>query len=90
MLFITLNESRNISHISQFSRIARYVAGDPLREESLAVLLLKRPTRVEDLFKSFIEFAKEKNLPIDKLISVHTDGAQCMVGKEKRICSASL
>ena len=90
MLFIILDEFRNISHISQFSRIARYVAGDPLREKSLAILLMKGPKQGEDLFKSFIEFAKEKNLPIDKLISVHTDGAQCMVGKEKRICSASL
>lgn len=63
--------------------IARYAAGDTLREESLAVLPIKGSTRGEDLFKSFMEFAQEKNLPMDKLLSVCTDGAPCMVGKNK-------
>lgn len=40
--------------------IARYVVGDTLHEESLAVLAMKGTTRGEDLFKSFTEFAKEK------------------------------
>ena len=30
-----------------------------------------------------MEFAKEKNLAMDKRISVCTDGAPCMVGKKK-------
>uniref|UniRef100_A0A3Q1C722 SPIN-DOC-like zinc-finger domain-containing protein n=1 Tax=Amphiprion ocellaris TaxID=80972 RepID=A0A3Q1C722_AMPOC len=80
---LALDESTDVSHLSQFSVIARYAAGDTLREESLAVLPMKGSTRGEDLFKSFIEFAKEKNLPMDKLISVCTDGAQCMVGKRR-------
>ncbi|XP_029448261.1 protein FAM200A-like isoform X1 [Rhinatrema bivittatum] len=69
--------------LSQFSVIARYAVGDTLREESLAVLPMKGATRGEDLFKSFTELAKEKNLPMDKLISVCTDGAPCMVGKNR-------
>uniref|UniRef100_A0A673CGC6 HAT C-terminal dimerisation domain-containing protein n=1 Tax=Sphaeramia orbicularis TaxID=375764 RepID=A0A673CGC6_9TELE len=80
---LALDESTDISHLSQFSVIARYAAGDTLREESLAVLPMKGSTRGEDLFKSFIEFAKEKNLPMDKLIAVCTDGAPCMVGKNR-------
>lgn len=56
---LALDESTDVSHLSQFSVIARYAAGDTLHEESLAVLPIKR-TRGEDLFKSFIEFAKEK------------------------------
>ncbi|XP_053179500.1 general transcription factor II-I repeat domain-containing protein 2-like [Scomber japonicus] len=80
---LALDESTDISHVSQFSIIARYVDGDTLREESLAVLPVKGTTRGEDLFKSFSEFAKEKNLPMDKLISVCTDGAPCMVGKNR-------
>uniref|UniRef100_A0A3P9HEE7 DUF4371 domain-containing protein n=1 Tax=Oryzias latipes TaxID=8090 RepID=A0A3P9HEE7_ORYLA len=63
--------------------IARYVDVDTLREESLAVLPLKGTTRGEDIFKSFNEFAKEKNLPMDKLVSVCTDGAPCMVGENR-------
>ena len=80
---LALDESTDVSHLSQFSVIARYAIGDTLREESLAVLPMKGSTRGEDLFKSFMEFAKETNLPMDKLISVCTDGAPCMVGNKK-------
>uniref|UniRef100_A0A3B3C531 SPIN-DOC-like zinc-finger domain-containing protein n=1 Tax=Oryzias melastigma TaxID=30732 RepID=A0A3B3C531_ORYME len=73
----------NAAHISQFSVIARYASGDTLHEESLAVLPMKGSTRGEDLFKSFMEFTQEKNLPMDKLLSVCTDGAPCMVRKNK-------
>uniref|UniRef100_A0A3B3C526 Uncharacterized protein n=1 Tax=Oryzias melastigma TaxID=30732 RepID=A0A3B3C526_ORYME len=66
-----------------FSVIARYASGDTLHEESLAVLPMKGSTRGEDLFKSFMEFTQEKNLPMDKLLSVCTDGAPCMVRKNK-------
>ncbi|XP_076802838.1 general transcription factor II-I repeat domain-containing protein 2B-like isoform X2 [Clavelina lepadiformis] len=80
---LALDESTDVSHLSQFSVIARYVMGDIVREESLTVLPMKGKTRGEDLLRSFLEFAKEKNLPLDKLISVCTDGAPCMVGKHK-------
>uniref|UniRef100_A0A3Q2U2G7 HAT C-terminal dimerisation domain-containing protein n=1 Tax=Fundulus heteroclitus TaxID=8078 RepID=A0A3Q2U2G7_FUNHE len=71
---LALDESTDASHLSQFSVIARYPAGDTLREESLAALPIKGSTRGEDLFKSFMEFAQGKNLPMDKLVSVCTDG----------------
>lgn len=80
---LALDESTDVSNLSQFSVIARYAVGDILREESLAVLPMKGSTRGADLFKSFMEFAKENNLPMDKLISVCTDGAPCMVGSNK-------
>ncbi|XP_069599634.1 general transcription factor II-I repeat domain-containing protein 2-like [Ranitomeya imitator] len=80
---LALDKSTDVSHISQFSIIARYAVGDTLHEESLAVLPLKGTTRGDDLFKSFTEFTKEKNLPMHKLISVCTDGAPSMVGKNK-------
>uniref|UniRef100_A0A3B5B0A8 Uncharacterized protein n=1 Tax=Stegastes partitus TaxID=144197 RepID=A0A3B5B0A8_9TELE len=80
---LALDESTDVSHLSQFNVIARYTAGDTLHKESLTVLPIKGSTRGEDLFKSFMEFAHEKNLPMDKLLSVCTDGAPCMVGKNK-------
>uniref|UniRef100_A0A8C5EAW6 HAT C-terminal dimerisation domain-containing protein n=1 Tax=Gouania willdenowi TaxID=441366 RepID=A0A8C5EAW6_GOUWI len=82
---LALDESTDVTHLSQFSVIARYAAGDTLREESLAVLPIKGSTRGEDLFKSFMEFAHEKNLPMDKLLSVCTDG-----GEKQRICGFPL
>ncbi|XP_068101524.1 protein FAM200C-like [Hyperolius riggenbachi] len=84
---LALDESTDVSHLSQFSVIARYAVGDKIREESLAVLPMKGTTRGEDLFKAFTEFAKEQNLPMDKLISVCTDGAPCMVGKNRGFVS---
>ena len=35
---LALDKSTDVSHLSQFSAIARYAASDTLREESLAVL----------------------------------------------------
>ena len=65
---LALHESTDVYHLSQFSVIVRYVVGDILSEENLAVLPMKGTTRGEDLFRSFIEFTKAKNLPIDKLV----------------------
>ena len=80
---LALDESTDLSHLSQFGVISRYVVSDTLREEGLVVLSMKGTTRGEDLFRSFIEFAKEKYLPMDELVSVCTDGAPCMIGKNK-------
>jgi len=38
---LALDESTDVSNLSQFSVIARYVVGDALREESLVVLPMK-------------------------------------------------
>ena len=80
---LALDESTDVCHIAQLSIMARYAAGDALREDNLAVLPMKGCTRGEHLFKSFMDFVKEKNVPLNKLISVCTDGAPCMVGKNK-------
>uniref|UniRef100_A0A3Q2STM4 SPIN-DOC-like zinc-finger domain-containing protein n=1 Tax=Fundulus heteroclitus TaxID=8078 RepID=A0A3Q2STM4_FUNHE len=80
---LALDESTDASHLSQFSVIARYPAGDTLHEESLAVLPIKGSTRGEDLFKSFMEFAQGKNLPMEKIFAAGIDGPPCMVGKNK-------
>ena len=50
---LALDESADVSHLSQFSVIARYIAGDTLREESLAVLPMKGTTRGEDFYQVF-------------------------------------
>lgn len=41
---LVLDESTEVSNSSQFSVIARYVVGDTLHEESLAVLTMKGTT----------------------------------------------
>ena len=67
--------------------IARYVVGDTLREESLAVLPMKATTRGENLFKFFTEFAKEKIYQwINLFRCVLTVLRAC--GEKQRTCSA--
>uniref|UniRef100_A0A8C5GFT9 DUF4371 domain-containing protein n=1 Tax=Gouania willdenowi TaxID=441366 RepID=A0A8C5GFT9_GOUWI len=54
---LALDESTDVSHLSQFSVIARYAAGDTLREESLAVLRIKGYTRAlnDRQFKTLLD-----------------------------------
>ena len=44
---------------------------------------MKGTTIREDLFRPSIEFAEEKNLLMDKLVAAFTDGAPCIIGKDK-------
>jgi len=44
---------------------------------------MKDTTRGEDVLKSLMDFAAEKKLPLNKLVSVCTDGAPSMLGKHK-------
>lgn len=79
---LALNESTDVSHLSQISVIARYAAGNTLREKSLC-FANKGVNKRGGFIQVFHLVAKEKNLPMDKLISVCTDGAPCMVGKNR-------
>lgn len=66
------------------------MTGGTVCEDSLAVLQMKDTTRGEDVLKSLMDFAAEKKLPLNKLISVCTDGAPSMLGIHKgfvaRLC----
>jgi len=53
------------------------------RDELLALLPLKCKTRGEDLFKTFDDFITKSNISYDKIVSISTDGAPAMIGKEK-------
>ena len=50
---LALDESTDVSNLSQFSVTARYAVGDTLSEESLAVLPMKGTTRVEGFIQVF-------------------------------------
>lgn len=68
---LSLDESTDVSNIAQLSIVGRYMTGDTVREESLAVLPMKDTTRGEDVLKSLMDFAVEKKLPLNKLICVY-------------------
>ncbi|KAI4455798.1 epm2a-interacting protein 1 [Holotrichia oblita] len=84
---IALDESCDIIDDEQISIFVRFfdIENKIFREELLAILHLKGNTRGEDLFKAIDEFINNSNIRYDKIVSLSTDGAPAMIGKEKGV-----
>lgn len=84
---IALDESCDIVDDEQMSIFVRFYDNDSemFREELLTILPLKGNTRGEDLFKAIDEFITKSNISYDKMVSLSTDGAPAMIGKEKGV-----
>ncbi|KAF2885903.1 hypothetical protein ILUMI_20270 [Ignelater luminosus] len=84
---IALDESCDIVDDEQMSIFVRFldIECQTFREELLAILPLKGNTRGEDLFKVIDEFITKSNISYDKMVSLSTDGAPAMIGKEKGV-----
>jgi hypothetical protein len=82
---IALDESCDLVDSEQMSIFVRFfdIENKVFREELLAILTFEGKTRGEDLFKSFDDFMKKSDLSYDKIVSISTDGAPAMMGKEK-------
>lgn len=82
---IAIDESCDIVDEEQMSIFVRFfdVESKEFREELLAVLTFKGQTRGEDLFEAFDNFMTISNVSYDKMVSVSTDGAPAMIGKER-------
>lgn len=67
--------------ISQLCIFVRMVLKDmSVKEELLTILHLKKKTRGEDVYCAFKKYIEEKKIPIDKVVSMTTDGAPSMTG----------
>lgn len=84
---IALDESCDITDDEQMSIFVRFldIESKTFREELLTILPLKGNTRGEDLFKVIDEFITKSNISYDKMVSLSTDGAPAMIGKEKGV-----
>lgn len=82
---LALDESCDIVDDEQLAVFVRFFdkESDTLIEELLDILKLKGKTRGEELFQVLDDTLKKFNLSYDKWISVSTDGAPAMVGKDK-------
>lgn len=82
---IAIDESCDIVDSEQMSIFVRFLDAESkvFRDELLALLPLKCKTRGEDLFKTFDDFMTKSNISYDKIVSISTDGAPAMIGKEK-------
>ncbi|CAG5042151.1 unnamed protein product [Parnassius apollo] len=82
---IALDESCDIVDDEQMSIFVIFldIESKTFREELLTILPLKGNTQGEDLFKVIDEFVTKSNISYDKIVSLSTDGAPAMIGKEK-------
>ncbi|XP_072380943.1 protein FAM200C-like [Diabrotica undecimpunctata] len=84
---IALDKSCGIVDDKQMSVFVRFldIECQIFREEFLAILPLKGNTPREDLFKVIDELISKSNISYNKMISLTTDGALAMIGKEKGV-----
>lgn len=82
---LALDESCDIVDDEQMSVFVRFFEEENkiMREELLTVLTFKGKTRGEDLFETFDDFMQKSNIPYEKMVSISTDGAPAMIGKDK-------
>uniref|UniRef100_A0A3P8U9K1 HAT C-terminal dimerisation domain-containing protein n=1 Tax=Amphiprion percula TaxID=161767 RepID=A0A3P8U9K1_AMPPE len=82
---LAIDESTDVSDTVQLMIWARFFNGDTFMEEMLALLPLTGQTRGEDICLVLTDFFQGPGREIDlgKLVSITTDGAPSMVGKER-------
>uniref|UniRef100_H3ACP9 DUF4371 domain-containing protein n=1 Tax=Latimeria chalumnae TaxID=7897 RepID=H3ACP9_LATCH len=73
-----LDKSTDICDVAQLCILGRYICGNLVREEMLAILPMKKQTRGEDILKTMMDFVSKKQIQL-----VCTDGAPSMMSKHK-------
>lgn len=77
---IQLDETTDVSQVSQLLVYARFVSETQMEEEFLFCKQLLTTTEAEDVMNIVSNFFQEENLSWDKLVGVCTDGAPSMIG----------
>lgn len=79
---IQCDESIDSSDTAQLAVFIRMVFDDfSTKEEFLTLLPLKTITRGVDIYNAVKDYFVQKNVPVEKLVSVTTDGAPAMTGR---------
>lgn len=80
-LSLQCDESTDICNVAQVNIFIRMVFNDcSVKEDILSVLPLKGNTRGVDIYQAIKNHITEINLPLQKLVSITTDGAPSMIG----------
>ncbi|GFT32246.1 transposable element Tcb1 transposase [Trichonephila clavipes] len=75
-LSIAVDEFCDINDTVQVSLFVRFMSHSGPKEELLGLLPLKGQTRGEDIANAVIECMHKHHIPLDKIVSIATDGAQ--------------
>ena len=85
-LSIALDESTDIQDNPQLAIFVRYISSDlTIKEELLYLVTIRETTRGVDIKNALDETLTRSHVPLNKLVSVATDGAPAMVGNTCRI-----
>ena len=79
---IAVHESADIQGNPQLAIFVRYVSSDlTIKEELLDLVTIRETTRGVDIENALDEALKRFHVPLNKLVSVASDGALAMMGK---------
>ena len=77
---LQLDESTDISNLSQLLVYIRYVADERINEKFLFCQPLETTSKAVNVFQMLIDFFHKTELSWSKLVGVCTDGAPAMIG----------
>ena len=84
---LQLDESTDISNLSQLFVHVRYVADERINEEFLFCQPFETTSKAVDVFQMLIDFFDKTELSWSKLVGVCTDGAPAMIGANSGLIS---
>ena len=84
---LQLDESTDISNLSQLLVYVRYVADERINEEFLFCQPLETTSKAVDVFQMLIDFFDKTELSWSKLVGVCTDGAPATIGANSGLIS---
>ncbi|XP_040275747.1 protein ZBED8-like [Bufo bufo] len=79
---LQLDETTDVSNLSQLAVFMRYVKDDVIKEEFLFCKPLTTTTKAADVKKLVEDFFKDNNLSWDMVSAVCSDGAPAMLGRK--------
>ncbi|XP_022177732.1 SCAN domain-containing protein 3-like [Myzus persicae] len=80
---ICIDESTDITSSARLSIISRFCINDEVREELIKLASIPAKTTGENICEVVVNVLEDIGLNLSKIISVTTDGAPCMIGKDR-------
>ncbi|XP_063960214.1 general transcription factor II-I repeat domain-containing protein 2A-like [Lytechinus pictus] len=86
---LALDESTDNTDKAQLCAFVRYFskAKAEICEDILGLIPLLGRTRGEDIYEAIMEMLRDRGIDIKKVVSVATDGAPAMIGRQKGVVS---